>query len=86
MDAIKPKEVWYQEESYRIRGCIYEVNKKLGSGFLEAVYQEAVGIELEKAKIPFDREESHPNNVRWESAQTILHSRFCLLRENHHRN
>jgi GxxExxY protein len=55
MDEIhKPKEVWYQEESYCIRGCIYEVNKKLGSGFLEAVYQEAMRIELEKAKIPFE--------------------------------
>jgi hypothetical protein len=37
----KGKEILYEEESYRIRSCIYEVNRKLGSGFLEAVYQEA---------------------------------------------
>jgi GxxExxY protein len=30
------------------------VNEKLGTGFLEAVYQEAMEIELKKAKIPFE--------------------------------
>jgi GxxExxY protein len=54
----KPKELMYPEESYRIRACIYEVNGKLGSGFLEAVYQEALGIELEKAEIPFEAKKS----------------------------
>ena len=44
----------YEAESYRIRACIYEVNRKLGSGFLEAVYQEALEIEMERAKIPFE--------------------------------
>ncbi|MDR1932621.1 MAG: GxxExxY protein [Spirochaetales bacterium] len=43
-----------EEESYRIRACIYEVNRKLGSGFLEAVYQEAMEIELQKAEIPYE--------------------------------
>jgi hypothetical protein len=28
-----------ENESVRIRGCIYEVNKKLGIDFLEAVYR-----------------------------------------------
>jgi GxxExxY protein len=44
----------YEAESYRIRACIHEVNRKLGSGFLEAVYQEALEIELGKAGIPFE--------------------------------
>jgi GxxExxY protein len=48
------KELLYEEESYCIRACIYEVNRKLGSGFLEAVYQEALEIELQKAKIPYE--------------------------------
>ena len=44
----------YKDECYRIQGGVFEVNKKLGTGFLEAVYQEAMEIELEKAKIPFE--------------------------------
>jgi hypothetical protein len=33
---------------------MYEVNKKPGIGFLEAVYQEAREIELKKAEIPYE--------------------------------
>jgi GxxExxY protein len=50
----KIKEILYKDESYRICSCVFEVNRKLGSGFLESVYQEALEIELEKAKIPFE--------------------------------
>jgi len=34
----------YEEESYKIRGAIYEVYKEKGSGFLEPVYQECRGF------------------------------------------
>ena len=43
----------YKDEYYKINGCIYNVNRKLGSGFLEAVYQEALEIELNRENIPF---------------------------------
>ena len=43
----------FKDECYIINGCIYEVNRKLGTGFLEAVYQEALEIELRKKNIPF---------------------------------
>ena len=43
----------YEEESYAIRGAIYEVYKTLGSGFLEAVYQEALELELANRNIPY---------------------------------
>jgi len=44
----------YEEDSYKIRGAIFNVYKELGSGFLESVYQECLEIELEKQKIPFE--------------------------------
>ena len=46
----------YKEEYYNIIGACLEIHKELGAGFLEAVYKEALGIELKKQKIPFDRE------------------------------
>lgn len=33
--------------TYRVRGCIYEVYRHLGHGFLEGVYQQALLNELE---------------------------------------
>jgi len=46
-------EIIYQNECYEIYGCIYTVYNKLGTGFLEAVYQEALEIELSRNNIPF---------------------------------
>ena len=45
-----------QNETYAIRGCLNEVYKELGSGFLEKVYQEALEIEFQNAGIPYRRE------------------------------
>ncbi len=46
----------YQNESYAIRGAAMRVYNVLGSGFLEAVYQEALEIEFHKKGIPYERE------------------------------
>ena len=46
-------DVLFKDECFEIYGCIYAVNRKLGTGFLEAVYQEALEIELKRKNIPF---------------------------------
>ncbi len=43
----------YKEESYAIQGAVFEVYREMGCGFLEAVYQECLGKEFTKRKIPF---------------------------------
>ena len=43
----------YEEETYAIRGAIFEVYKTLGDGYLEEVYQNAMEEELKLRGIPF---------------------------------
>jgi GxxExxY protein len=47
------KEIVYKEESYAIVGACFEVYKEKGCGFLEAVYQECLEIELASRNVPF---------------------------------
>jgi len=49
-------EIVFKEESYAIQGACFEVYKTLGSGFLEAVYQEALVREFELRGIPFQEQ------------------------------
>lgn len=46
--------IYYKQESYDIIGSAMTVYNTLGPGFLEAVYQEALEIELNKRNIPFN--------------------------------
>jgi GxxExxY protein len=47
-------ELILKEEVYSVVGAAVEVHKELGFGFLEAVYQEAMEIELRQRNIPFE--------------------------------
>ena len=46
-------ELIYEEESYVVKGAVFEVYKAMGAGFLEAVYQECLEEELKVRGIPF---------------------------------
>ena len=48
--------IYLSNESYSITGAAMQVYNTLGAGFLEAVYQEALAIELTKRGIPYERE------------------------------
>ena len=46
-------DIIYRDESYRIMGACFEVYKEKGCGFLEAVFQECLELELSDQSIPF---------------------------------
>ena len=47
-----------EELTYKIRGCVYEVYRELGAGFLEKVYESALEIELAKQGLSVVRQQS----------------------------
>ena len=49
-------ELILKDESYAVIGAAMEVHRVLGPGFLEKVYQEAMQLELNALRIPFEAE------------------------------
>lgn len=66
----------YQDESYAIRGAVFEVYRVLGSGFLEAVYQECLGIEFKRRQIPFKQQVDLPLVYKDQPLQQIYRADF----------
>jgi len=46
-------DIIFREEAYRIMGACFEVYREKGCGFLEAVFQECLELELTDQGIPF---------------------------------
>ena len=44
----------YREDAFRIRGAVFDVYRAMGAGFLEAVYQECLAIELADRGVAFE--------------------------------
>lgn len=53
-------DILFKDESYAIIGSCMKVYSELGSGFLEAVYQEALEKEFTKRDIPYKRQQKLP--------------------------
>ena len=51
------KKYKYSDLTEKIIGCAINVHNLLGNGFQEVVYQRALAIEMEKARLHFSREE-----------------------------
>lgn len=61
-----------KEEVYAVVGAAIEVHRELGPGFLEAIYQEAMEVELSTRGIPFDAQK--PIQVRYKDQ--ILNKKY----------
>ena len=64
-------ELIYKDEVYQIIGAAMEVYNQLGNGFLEAVYQDALVLELRLRKIAF--QEQTPLELTYKG-QTLRHT------------
>ena len=68
-------------QTYDIIGAAMEVHKHLGHGFLEAVYQEAMSMELTARKIPFNREVVLPVKFKGQLLQCGYRADFICFEE-----
>jgi len=64
----------FKEEAYSIVGAAMNVSNILGCGFLEAVYQEALEIELTENNIPFEAQKE----IRISYKNKILHKQYIV--------
>ena len=64
-------EVLFKEECFRVMGACFEVYNDKGCGFLEAVYQECLEIELNLQGIP---NQPHPELTLAYKGRTLVHT------------
>ena len=64
------------QQTYDIIGAALEVHKNLGPGFLEAVYQEALSVELAGRDIPFSGNAEIPVFYKGRRLKTCYRSDF----------
>ena len=64
-------EIQNDPRTYAIIGAAMEVHKHLGCGFLEAVYQEAMELEMIERSIPFESQVQLPIQYKGRLLQTF---------------
>ncbi len=69
------------EQTYAIIGAAMAVHRELGHGFLEAVYQEALAIELGDRSIAFAREVEFPIAYKRKRLSTAYRADFVCYEE-----
>lgn len=76
---MKGPDVELDRLAHVVIGAAIEVHKELGPGFLESVYEEALGVELALRRTPFLRQ--HPVAVLYKG-HGVGEGRLDLLVEN----
>jgi GxxExxY protein len=73
------EKVLFKEKSFAIQGAIYDVYREMGSGFLEAVYQECLAIEFRRRLIPFEAQKNLSLAYRGETLQQMYRVDFVCF-------
>ena len=66
--------------SYKVRGILFDIYNKIGSGLYESVYEEILAYELKKANLRFSRQQVLP--VFWEGLKMDQGFRADIIVEN----
>ncbi len=53
-EGTETGELILEDETFKVRGAVFEVYKEMGCGFIEAVYQECLKKERRLCGIPFE--------------------------------
>jgi GxxExxY protein len=72
-------ELLYKDEVYAIIGAAMEVYNELGPGFLEAIYQEALEVELTTRSIPFVAQPELPVFYKGQRLKKFYIADFCVF-------
>lgn len=73
------EKVLFKKESFALQGAIYDVYREMGSGFLEAVYQECLAIEFRRRNIPFEAQKNLSLAYRGEPLQQVYRADFVCF-------
>ncbi len=68
-------------KTYAIIGAAMEVHREMGPGYLEAVYQECLEIELGLRKIPFDSKPQLRNHYKDRELKTYYIPDFLVYND-----
>lgn len=71
----------FEEETYAVRGALFEVYKEFGCGFLEPVYQECLEKEMRRQNIPFVSQQELKLNYKGEQLQQTYKPDFVCYNQ-----
>jgi GxxExxY protein len=74
--GITDMQILFKEECYAIQGAVFEVYREMGCGFLEAVCQECLELELRLREIPFVAQPLLTLNYKGERLRQTYHPDF----------
>ena len=75
-------ELLYKEEAFKLVGFCMEIHRELGKGHDEMIYKDALVVELQRARISFDRELKYEVTYKDVDLAASLSSGFRDLEQN----
>ena len=79
MDHEPHERMLYASEVFQIQGAIFEVNRNMGSGFLEAVCQECLALEFTHRNIPFVAQQALPLSYKGQVLRQAYQADFVCF-------